>query len=94
MDNFDQATLRRFTFKIGFDYLTRSQVAAAFTAFFKAAAPQTTLALTNLTPADFAVPARKAEVLGFTKDISTLARLLEEEALAKEGVVRRIGFEA
>ena len=91
-ENLDPATLRRFTFKIALDYLTPGQSRAAFRGCFGIEAPPAVENLTNLTPGDFAVVLRKAEILGHLQDPKVLAELLEAECAAKPGHRRKIGF--
>ena len=60
----DPATARRFLFKVRFLPMDEWQIAAAFFRAFGIEAPRSMLKLDLLTPGDFAVVARKAEVLG------------------------------
>ncbi len=62
-DLLDPATARRFLFKIRFLPMNAGQIAAAFLKAFKLKAPEPILKLNLLTPGDFAVVARKAELL-------------------------------
>ena len=55
-------------------------------------APDTVADLTNLTPGDFAVVRRKAEILGHLHDPKALAELLRAECEAKPNRARRMGF--
>ncbi len=71
-ETLDPATLRRFTFKIALDYLTPSQSMAGFRNYFESEAPAEVETLTNLTPGDFAVVRRKAEILGHLQDPKVL----------------------
>jgi hypothetical protein len=88
----DPATARRFLFKVRFLPMDERQIAAAFFKAFGIAAPRSILKLELLTPGDFAVVARKAEVLG-ERDPARLAQWLAEEVVAKpEGKRVRIGF--
>jgi transitional endoplasmic reticulum ATPase len=92
LDFVDPAALRRFTFKIKFDYLTRAQTAAAFRRFFMRTPPPSLGQIEALTPGDFAAVAKKlrfydADALGDTD----ILRMLEQEAAVKN-VGRRIGF--
>ena len=65
---------------------------AAFFRAFRADAPASILKLALLTPGDFAVVARKAEVLG-ERDANRLARWLADEVAAKpEGRKVKMGF--
>ena len=91
-ENLDPATLRRFTFKIALDYLTSDQSQAAFRTYFGIEAPDAVEDLTNLTPGDFAVVLRKAEILGHLQDPEALAELLRTECEAKPNHARRVGF--
>ena len=91
-ENLDPATLRRFTFKIALDYLMPSQSKAAFRTYFGMEAPSRIEELTILTPGDYAVVRRKAEILGHLQDPKALAQLLAAECEAKPGHRRRIGF--
>jgi SpoVK/Ycf46/Vps4 family AAA+-type ATPase len=91
-DPLDPATARRFLFKVRFLPMDEGQIAAAFFKAFGTEAPRSILKLEFLTPGDFAVVARKAEVLG-ERDPKQLALWLEEEVAAKpEGKRARIGF--
>ena len=90
MDDLDQASLRRFTFKVKYDYLTRKQIELAFTHFF-GAKPNVSLAgLSNLSPGDFAVVAKKATICGIA-DHNELVRMLWQEQDVKD-VQRSVGF--
>ena len=91
-ENLDPATLRRFTFKIALDYLTPDQSQAAFHTYFALEPPPEVGDLTTLTPGDFAVVRRKAEILGHLQDAKALAELLRAECEAKPNHVRRVGF--
>ena len=91
-EHLDPATLRRFTFKIALDYLTPVQSKAAFRAYFGIEAPPDVEDLTTLTPGDFAVARRKAEILGHLEDAAALAGLLRAECASKPGHRGRIGF--
>ena len=91
-ENLDPATLRRFTFKIALDYLTPEQSQAAFHTYFALEVPPEVGDLTTLTPGDFAVVRRKAEILGHLQDAKALAELLCAECEAKPERSGRMGF--
>ena len=91
-DHLDTATLRRFIFKISLDYLSREQAASAFRSFFDRDPPGEVFRLSTLTPGDFAVVRRKAEILGCLGEPNRLAALLHEECDAKPEHRRPIGF--
>ena len=91
-ENLDPATLRRFTFKIALDYLTPDQSQAAFRTYFALKPPREVGDLTILTPGDFAVVRRKAEILGHLQDAKALAKLLRAECEAKPNHARKVGF--
>ena len=94
MDRLDTASLRRFTFKCRFDYLLPRQAELAFEHFFGHPLPQQGRAIQQLTPGDFAVVRRKAEVLGVLNKASELLELLREEVREKETDTTRrvVGF--
>jgi hypothetical protein len=88
----DPATARRFLFKVRFLPMDARQIAAAFFRAFGVEAPRSILKLELLTPGDFAIVARKAEILG-ERDPARLAQWLEVEVNVKpEATKLRIGF--
>lgn len=87
----DPASLRRFTFKVKFDALTRAQAARAFEIFFGQPAPRRLQEIAALTPGDFAVVKKQAAYLGEVAP-QKIAQMLEAEARAKPGAARRVGF--
>ena len=91
-DNLDPASLRRFTFKIALNYLTPDQSQAAFHTYFALNPPPELGDLTILTPGDFAVVRRKAEILGHLQDAKALTELLRTECEAKPNHSRKMGF--
>jgi len=88
MDRLDQASLRRFTFKVKYDYLTRAQARLAFRHFFGL---DFEVRLEALTPGDFAVAARKAAIMGLSEP-AELAELLAREQEAKGVKSAGLGF--
>jgi len=94
MDRLDSATLRRFDFKMALGYLSAEQAMIAFRSFFQLEPPRSMSALHELTPGDFALVRRKAEVLGALQDREALVDMLREECEAKPGSRRQIGFAA
>ena len=82
-EHLDVATLRRFTFKIELDYLTPEQATAAFRIYFALTPPAEIATLTTLTPGDFAVVRRKAEILNLLHSPKELAAMLRTECEAK-----------
>ena len=82
-DRLDPAASRRFLFRAAFRPLDRPRVARAFRLFFEAEAPPEALALTGLTPADFAGVRERAEVLGTLADPSWVCRELAGESRAR-----------
>jgi hypothetical protein len=61
--------------KAGFDYLTPRQAGPAFRHFLNLDRPA---GLSGLTPADFALPAKKAAILGVTEPGEPRGLLVEE----------------
>ncbi|WP_300974492.1 AAA family ATPase [Sphingomonas sp. LHG3406-1] len=91
-DSLDPATSRRFVFKISFRPLSRAQARALFEHYFGQAAPAALDHIHNLTPGDFALVARKAQLLG-EEQATTLAEMLEAECAAKPDASRApMGF--
>ena len=90
-DLLDPATARRFLFKVRFLPMTRAQIATAFRRAFGRECPEFVLKLEGLTPGDFSLICRKAEVFGAC-DAVQLGRWLEAEVAAKPEGRRRIGF--
>ncbi|WP_210162125.1 AAA family ATPase [Amorphus coralli] len=90
-DRLDPAVQRRFLFKVTFGPMTPEQIEEAFRRFFAAEAPPSVRRLSQLTPGDIAVVARKAEVLGVSDPLD-LARMIEAEVALKPSIARRIGF--
>jgi len=94
VERLDQASLRRFTFKVEFRAMTPSQSACAFRHFFRADAPISAFHALQLAPGDFAVVKRKAKVLARMKDVDFLLDCLTRESDAKSPADRVIGFKA
>lgn len=91
-DLLDPATQRRFTLRVGFRALDERRAAAQFRQWFRSELPRE-IRLAATTPGDFALVARRAQLLG-EEDSRQLARWLQEEAEARSGVSRVIGFAA
>jgi Cdc6-like AAA superfamily ATPase len=92
LDAIDPAAIRRFSFKVKFDFLTPDQTAAAYRRFFGCEPPAALRRLVSLTPGDFAVVARQRRILGTAAGDDDIPRLLELEAAAKNLPARRIGY--
>jgi len=94
MDKIDQAALRRFTFKIKFDYMEAHQVALAYETFFNRPAPDDVLYLGQLTPGDFATVKKRLRFEGDNATDTLIVQLLEGECLLKKGACQPFGFRA
>jgi SpoVK/Ycf46/Vps4 family AAA+-type ATPase len=93
LERIDAAALRRFAFKVMFDFLTPAQSAEACRRFFGSEPPAALAALRNLTPGDFAVVAKKLRLLGRLGEWAPdIVRLLEQEVRAKNLRAIKIGF--
>ena len=93
LDYIDSAAVRRFAFKVKFDFLTPAQSAEAYRRFFAAEPPAALRSVANLTPGDFAVVAKKQRLLGQLGEAAPDAvRLLEQEVAAKNLRAMKIGF--
>ena len=82
-DRLDPAASRRFLFRARFRPLDRPRIARAYRLFFEAEAPPEALALTGLTPADFAGVRERAEVFGTLDAPSWICRELAGESRGK-----------
>jgi SpoVK/Ycf46/Vps4 family AAA+-type ATPase len=101
MEKLDQASLRRFAFKVKFDYLTSDQRWEMFTQEYlrlggnKASAADWEKQVRNLaklTPGDFAVAARQFSIMDVPATAEELCRQLLEECRMKGGATGTIGF--
>ena len=95
IDSLDQASMRRFTFKVHFEYLNEIAVSAAFEFFFDMEiSAQIAKSLSFVTPGDFAVVKDKINFLGSKSAVSDIVDMLDEEIKAKNEVFpRNIGFQ-
>ena len=94
IDDMDKAYVRRFSFKVKYDFLTPDQVITAFKDFFNQIISKDEIVdLTNLTPGDFVVIKKQADLLDIT-DKSELLSKLRQEQLVKNLHHKRtkIGF--
>lgn len=93
MDYLDQAVLRRFLFKVKYDYMTAEQTKLAFQYFFGAVPTRWPIELKFATPGDFAVVKRKARILAID-DINTLLDMVVSEIKIKPVAkqLKNIGF--
>jgi len=104
MDQLDSASLRRFDFKVRFDYLNRQQrwklfvqslnaIGYRYLTDEEAALKRSLENLNNLTPGDFAVVSRRIQILGVKALPSLFIAALVEECKGKpnSGAIR-IGF--
>jgi len=91
MNSLDEASLRRFTFKIKFDFMTETQVNKAIEHFFKI--KNTNVKLKGLTAGDFATVKKKAEFMGI-KDLKELTNMLSNEVKVKKSseLKNAVGF--
>ncbi|MCX7946408.1 MAG: AAA family ATPase [Hydrogenophilus sp.] len=101
VEQLDGASLRRFAFKVRFDFLTAEQRVALFVeeairwgvAQSEVEAYKEELRqLERLTPGDFATALRRLRILGEPPSAAALVRALREEVAAKGGPRRPVGF--
>ena len=87
----DEASLRRFTFKIKFDFLTSEQVNYGLNHFF--GLQDVSCNLKGLTTGDFATVKKKADFLGIN-DVNEIISMLKEEIKIKKSkeLQNTIGF--
>ncbi len=93
MDTLDEASLRRFTFKIKFKYMTAQQVQLGFKHFFGKDLPVEMANIKGLTAGDFATVKKKIAFLG-TDDVYELKQMLEDEVKVKKSkeLSSNVGF--
>ena len=91
LDTLDEASLRRFTFKIKFDFMTKQQVNKAFEYFF--GIKNANVNIKGLTAGDFATVKKKADFLCI-KELPELCKMLEDEVKVKKSkeLQNNIGF--
>ncbi|HKY91872.1 MAG TPA: AAA family ATPase [Nevskiaceae bacterium] len=94
MGHLDEAALRRFSFKVRFDFLKADQRETAFRHYFGLEPPPGVRELDSLTPGDFAVVRNRARLLGFETDRAELLRMLTQEVAVKPSSRKAIGFGA
>jgi transitional endoplasmic reticulum ATPase len=103
LDRLDQASLRRFVFKVKFDYLTADQRWYLFRRELERLGGEPESAnrweaqvrrLEHLTPGDFAVAARQFRILGEAPSAAQLHDRLRLECVVKGAPSGRIGFTA
>lgn len=82
IDKIDRAALRRFLFKLEFNYLTKKQSELAYADFFERKAPKTIEGIGGLVPSDFATVQKKARFFGELDD-DELIDLLKSEVNTK-----------
>lgn len=94
LDDMDPAAMRRFLVKARLGFLTLSQRKTAFASHYGCSPPTGLEDLDALTPADFALVARRAALEGFAGEPDRLLTALRSEQEAKPGKARResIGF--
>jgi SpoVK/Ycf46/Vps4 family AAA+-type ATPase len=101
MEKLDQACLRRFAFKLKFDYLNAEQRWSMFRQEFERLGGELSTAtawekqvrnLSKLTPGDFAVAARQFAILNSPANAGDLYSQLLEECKVKGGTTGKIGF--
>ncbi|MGQ0697322.1 MAG: AAA family ATPase [Panacagrimonas sp.] len=94
MSHLDEAALRRFSFKVRFDFLKPDQRDTAFRHYFGIDPPPGVRELDMLTPGDYAVVRNRARLLGVDDDAPELLRMLRQEITVKPNSRREIGFRA
>lgn len=94
MDTLNPASLRRFSFKVKYDFLTSEQVQEAFSYFFGMhVTPKQVVGLDKLAPGDFALVKNKAEILGKITQFESVKEMLETEQKLKHNAYGSgIGF--
>ena len=91
IDQLDPASMRRFTFKLGFEALDAAQQDLAFQRFFQAKAPGSMAKLSGLTPGDFACVLSRIDWLS-DRSAEGLVRELGRELAARQTTRNPVGF--
>lgn len=91
MNTLDKAALRRFTFKVSYKFMTNEQKTLAFEHFFKIKNVDLS-DLQDLSPADFELTYRKAEILGVLDNKNELIELLRAEQKENPEYKFKMGF--
>ena len=91
LDTLDEASLRRFTFKIKFDFMTQKQVNLAIEHFF--GVKNANVNLNGLTAGDFATVKKKTDFLG-VNNLDEIVEMLKEEIKVKKSktLQNSVGF--
>jgi len=92
MSHLDEAALRRFSFKVKFDFLKPAQRELAFRHYFDIEAPAGVREIDSLTPGDYAVVRNRAKLLGELGNGAELKKMLEAEVAVKPHARKQIGF--
>ncbi len=91
LDSLDEASLRRFTFKIKFDFLTIEQVNLAMEHFFGIKSTKTNIK--GLTAGDFATVKKKVDFLNITNEKEIIKMLEDEVKIKKSSELKNaVGF--
>lgn len=94
LDSLDEASLRRFTFKVHYSFLTTEQVNHAIEHFFGGVNKNgQTVVINGLTAGDFATVKKKTDFLGI-KDFDEIVKMLKSEVKVKKSkeLQNTIGF--
>ena len=91
LDTLDEASLRRFTFKIKFDFMTQEQVNLAIEHFF--GIKNANVNLNGLTAGDFATVKKKTDFFG-VNNLDEIVEMLKEEIKVKKSktLQNSVGF--
>lgn len=91
LDTLDEASLRRFTFKLRFDFLSTEQVNKAIEHFFNI--KDADVNIKGLTAGDFATVKKKTDFLG-VNDLDEIVKMLQDEVKVKKSkeLKNTIGF--
>ena len=91
LDTLDEASLRRFTFKIKFDFMNPEQINLAMKHFFNI--EDADLNIKGLTTGDFATVKKKADFLEI-RDTSEIEKMLRDEVRLKQSKTLKntVGF--
>jgi len=90
-DDLDAAAMRRFTFKLKFDFMKPEQAVSLFSRYFGQAAPDGIARQSMLTPGDYANVKQQVDILGID-DAAEIYSLLLDEVKQKSRERTPLGF--
>jgi SpoVK/Ycf46/Vps4 family AAA+-type ATPase len=92
MADIDPAAMRRFTFKMSFEFLNKIQARKLFLQYFNCEPPSDIDNNNILAPGDFACVKRRIDIMGISNPVE-IYEMLREETKLKPQFCNKIGFQ-